>query len=167
MPLSRHHVLTGFDCGESSLDVWLTDHARAAAGAGSARTYVVEDAEQQRVVGYHALTVAGIERASATDRVARGMPRHPIPVVLLARLAVDQSVHGHGIGSFLLRDAMLRTVSAADELGIRALLVHALNPAARAFYMRHGLQPSPTDELHLMALVKDIRAASGTRTARA
>lgn len=158
-PLGPHHVLAGFHSGEPSLDQWLRDRARTAAGAGSARTYVVVDAQQERVVGYHALTVASVERERATPRARRGMPSHPIPVVLLARLAVDASVQGQGIGSFLLRDAMGRTAAAAGRFGIRALLVHALHEDARAFYLRHGLEPSPTDALHLMILVKDIRAA--------
>jgi GNAT superfamily N-acetyltransferase len=157
--LGPHHVLAGFHSGESSLDTWLRDRARGAAGAGSARTYVVVDAEQERVVGYHALTVASVEHAQVTPRARKGMPRHPIPVVLLARLAVDRSVHGRGIGSFLLRDAMTRTAAAASKFGIRALLVHAPHDQARAFYRRHGLEPSPTDDLHVMMLVKDIRAA--------
>ena len=157
-PLGSHHVLAGFRSGEGSLDAWLRDRARGA-GAGSARTYAIVDAEQERVVGYHALTVGSIEHAEATPRARKGMPRHPIPVVLLARLAVDESVQGRGIGSFLLRDAMARTAAAAGRFGIRALLVHALHEEARAFYLRHGLEPSPTDELHLMILVKDIRAA--------
>jgi len=158
-PLGPRHVLGGFHSGEPSLDQWLRDRARAAAGAGSARTYVVEDARQGRVVGYHALTVASVTHERATPRARRGMPRHPIPVVLLARLAVDASVQGRGIGAFLLRDAMTRTAAAAGRIGIRALLVHALHEEARAFYLRHGLEPSPTDDLHLMILVKDIRAA--------
>lgn len=120
---------------------------------------MVVDHEQQRVVGYHALTVASIEHERATPRTRKGMPQHPIPVVLLARLAVDRSVQGRGVGSFLLRDAMTRTAAAADRFGIRALLVHALHDEARAFYLRQGLDASPTDDLHLMILVKDIRAA--------
>lgn len=158
-PLGPQHVLAGFHSGETSLDAWLRDRARGAAGAGSARTYVVVDREQERVVGYHALTVASIEHGWATPRARKGMPQHPIPVVLLARLAVDRSVQGRGVGSFLLRDAMTRTAAAADRFGIRALLVHALHDEARAFYLRHGLDASPTDDLHLMILVKDIRAA--------
>jgi GNAT superfamily N-acetyltransferase len=158
-PLGPQHALSGFRSGEASLDAWLRDRSRGAAGAGSARTYVVVDAEQGRVVGYHALTVASVENTQATPRARKGMPRHAIPVVLLARLAVDESVQGRGIGSFLLRDAMARTAAAAERFGIRALLVHALHEEARAFYLRHGLEPSPTDDLHLMILVKDIRAA--------
>jgi len=91
------------------------------------------------------------------------MPRHPIPVVLLARLAVDETVQGQGIGSFLLGDAMTRMAAAAGRFGIRALLVHALHDEARAFYLRHGLESSATDDLHLMILVKDIRAAIDAR----
>ncbi len=157
--LGPQHVLAGFRSGEASLDAWLRDRARSAAGAGSARTYVVVDAEQERVVGYHALTVASVEHAQVTERTRKGMPRYPIPVVLLARLAVDVSVQREGIGTFLLRDAMARTAAAAGRFGIRALLVHALHDDARAFCLRHGLEPSPTDGMHLMILVKDIRAA--------
>ncbi len=120
---------------------------------------MVVDGEQERVVGYHALTVASVEHEHATAPARKGMPQHPIPVVLLARLAVDESVQGRGIGAFLLRDAMTRTAAAAGRFGIQALLVHALHDAARAFSLRHALEPSPTDGLHLKILVKDIRAA--------
>jgi GNAT superfamily N-acetyltransferase len=160
--LASRHALEGFSSGEQGLDAWLAKHARSAAAVGSARTYVVTDAEQQRVVGYHALTVAEISHADATPGVARGMPRYPIPAVLLARLAVDRSVQGRGLGAFLLRDAMTRVAAAAEAVGIRALLVHAVSPEARSFYMRHGLEPSPTDELHLMISIKGIRAGMDT-----
>jgi GNAT superfamily N-acetyltransferase len=158
-PLGPDHVLEGFDCARASLNVWLEGHARQAAAAGSARTYVVVDSEQYRVIGYHALTAAGLEREAATPRVRRGMPHYPVPVVLLARLAVDQSVARRGIGAWLLRDAMTRTLTAAETIGVRAMLVHAIDDGARAFYLRHGLEPSPTDHMHLMILIKDIAAA--------
>lgn len=162
--LGSGHVLDEFTCGEPSLDDWLCEHAHAAKGAGSARTYVICDAEQERVVGYHALTVTGIGHDDAGERLAKGMGRHPIPAVLLARLAVDRSVQGQGLGAFLLRDAMLRAVSAAEGLGIRALVVHALHAEARAFYLRFDFEPSPTDDLHLVKLIKDVRALlSGPR----
>ena len=103
---------------------------------------MVGDAQQHRVVGYHALTAAGLEREAATPRVIKGMPRYPVPVVLLARLAVDVSVTGRGLGAWLLRDAMLRTLAAADTIGVRALLVHAADDDARRFYLRHGLDPA-------------------------
>lgn len=158
-PLGAHHAFEGFDCGAASLNAWLTRYARAAAGAGSARTFVTVDTVQERVVGYHALTAASLDHAEAPERVRRGMPRHPIPVILLARLAVDLSAQGRGLGAWLLADAMKRSLAAAELVGIRALLVHALDDRARAFYLRHGLIPGPTDERHLMILVKDIRAA--------
>jgi GNAT superfamily N-acetyltransferase len=94
------------------------------------------------------------------------MPSHPIPAVLLARLAVDQSVQGHGLGSFLLRDATARTLAAAAELGIRVMLVHALNQSARDFYAHHGFEPSRTDPMNLQLLVKDINASIGEDDAR-
>lgn len=157
-PLGSEHRINGFDCGVGSLDIWLVKHARAAAGAGSARTYVVMDAEQERVVGYHALSLASIEHAGATGRARKGMPQHPIPAMLLARLAVDKTVQGKGIGAFLLRDAMSRALSVAEQAGMRLLLVHALNDEARAFYEHFGFEPSPSDAMNLQLLIKDIRA---------
>lgn len=158
-PLGPDHVLERFDCGRASLNVWLIRYARQAAAVGSARTYVVTDSEQERVVGYHALTAAGIEREAVTARVLKGMPHYPIPVVLLARLAVDLSVGRRGLGAWLLRDAMLRTVTTSDTIGVRAMLVHAADEEARGFYLRHGLESSPTGPLHLMILVRDIARA--------
>ena len=158
-PLAGGHDVDAFKCGVESLDQWLKKHARQAMAIGSARTFVVHDDEQDRVVGYHALTAASIERSEATSRAAKGMPRHPIPAALLARLAVDQSVQGRGLGAWLLRDAMLRTLSAADALAIRVLLVHAIDDRAKRFYERHGFAPSPTDSFNLQLLLKDLRAA--------
>lgn len=157
-PLAPAHGLQHFDCGIKSLNRWLQKHAAQAAASGSARPFVMHDADQERVVGYHALSAASITHADATARAARGMPHHPIPAVLLARLAVDESVQGRGIGAWLLRDAMLRTLSAADAVGVRVMLVQAISPDARGFYERHGFEPSPTDPLTLQMLLKDIRA---------
>lgn len=159
-PLTAGNTIEGFDCGQPSLNVWLIEHAATAGAAGSARTYVVTDSEQEeRVVGYHALTAASVERKSATAPAVKGMPRYPVPVGLLARLAVDTTVHRGGLGAWLLRDAMMRVLAASQTIGIRAMLVHALDADARAFYLHHGLEPSPTDPLHLMILIKDIEAA--------
>jgi GNAT superfamily N-acetyltransferase len=158
-PLSSDHRINGFDCGVGSLDIWLAKHARAAAGAGSARTYVVLDAEQDRVVGYHALSLASIEHDDATGRARSGMPKHPIPAMLLARLAVDRTVQGRGIGAFLLRDAMSRALSVSEQAGMRLMLVHALSDEARAFYEHFGFESSPTDAMSLQLLIKDIRLA--------
>ena len=158
-PLDGEHRISGFDCGVGSLDIWLARHARAAAGAESARTYVVIDTEQGRVVGYYALTLASIEQAEATERARKGMSRQPIPAMLLARLAVDRTVQGKGIGAFLLRDAMSRAVSVAEQAGMRLLLVHAVSEDARRFYEHFGFEQSPSDPMNLQLLTKDIRAA--------
>jgi GNAT superfamily N-acetyltransferase len=155
-PLGPDHILEGFDCGRASLNIWLVRYARQAAVVGSARTYVVGDAEQGRVVGYYALTAAEIEREAATTRAIKGMPQYPIPVVLLARLAVDASVAGRGLGAWLLRDAMMRTLAASETIGVRAMIVHVIDEEARGFYLRNGLEPSPTDPMHLMILIKGI-----------
>jgi GNAT superfamily N-acetyltransferase len=163
-PLADQHVLDGFDCGTRSLNVWLLEHARAAASAHSARTYVISDADQGRVVGYHALTAASVERPRATPTVTKGMPRYPIAVVLLARLAVDSSVSGRRLGAALLRDTMGRSVAASEAIGVRAMLVHAIDERARAFYTHHGVEPSPTDPLHLMIAITDIAASVNATT---
>ncbi|HEX8753885.1 MAG TPA: GNAT family N-acetyltransferase [Solirubrobacterales bacterium] len=134
-------------------------HARAAVGAESARTYVVVDSEQEGVVGYHALAVASIEHGEATARARKGMPKNPIPAMLLARLAIDRTVQGKGVGAFLLRDAMSRSVSVAEQAGIRLLLVHAVNDEARAFYGHFGFEASPSDPMNLQLLIEDIRLA--------
>jgi len=100
-----------------------------------------------------------VNKQEATERVAKGLPNYPIGVVLLARLAVDRREHGRGLGRALLKDALLRAVSAAEIVGVRAVLVHALNDEARRFYARFDFEPSPFDPLHLMLLMKDIRAS--------
>lgn len=158
-PLGPGHALGGFDCGVGSLNQWLERHAQSATGVGSARTYVVTDNDQGRVVGYHALTVASIDHRDATARAAEGMPRHQIPAVLLARLAVDDSVKRRGIGAYLLRDAMVRALAVSEETGIRVLLVHALDETAREFYLHFGFEPSPTDPMNLQMLIRDMRAS--------
>lgn len=158
-PLAPAHITHDFDCGVESLNLWLQKHAAQAAAVGSARTFVIHDNEQDRVIGFHALTAASVTHDEATARAAKGMPRHPIPAALLARLAVDTTVQGRGIGAWLLRDAVLRTLSAAESVGIRVLLVHAIDEDARGFHERHGFEPSPTDSLNLQMLIKDIRAS--------
>ena len=158
--LERGHPINGFESGEGSLDIWLARHARAAAGAGSAKTYVVLDAEQEgRVVGYHAITAASVEHREATERAAKGLGQYRVPAVLLSRLAVDMTVQGRGIGALLLRDAMLRAVSVSEEVGVRLLLAHALNESARSFYLKFGFEASPTDAMNLQLILKDVKAS--------
>lgn len=155
-PLSAAHDTSAFDCGKPELTLWCRRFALASQQAGSARTYVVQRAG--RVVGYYSLSAASVELAEAPERIRKGLARHPVPVILLARLAVDRREQGAGLGSALLKDALRRTASAADEIGARALLVHAKDDDARAFYERYDFEASPTDPLHLFLLMKDLRA---------
>jgi GNAT superfamily N-acetyltransferase len=127
--------------------------------AGAAQTYVTVAAEV--VVGDHSLAVGEVARDDAPDRLSKGLARHPIPIMLLARLAVSVNWQGRGLGAGLLKDAMRRTIQAADIAGIRAFAVHAKDEAARSFYDHFGFLPSPTDPLHLFLLIKDIRALAG------
>jgi GNAT superfamily N-acetyltransferase len=158
-PLGPDHELDAFACGEPALDEWLKRHARSSHAAGGARAYVTTTTDDaKRVVGYYALAAAQVEPADATARVAKGQPgRRPVPVVLLARLAVDRAHQGRRVGSSLLKDAMLRVLQAADAIGVRALLVHAKHERARAFYEQYGFEPSPSDPLHLVLLIKDLK----------
>lgn len=153
-PLRGKHDLGEFDCGEESLDTWLHRYSRHAEAAGSARVFVTTDGA--RVAGYYALTVGQVEPAEATVRMRKGQPRSgSIPIAILARLAVDAAHQGQGIGRSLLQDALLRTAAAARAVGIRALIVHAHEQAAD-FYARFGFEPSPTDSLHMVMLMKDV-----------
>jgi GNAT superfamily N-acetyltransferase len=155
-PLGADHLLDGFDSGERSLDAWLVQQATANQAAGFSRTYVVAD--DGRVVAFHAVSSFAIWRADATGRARRRSPPQ-IPAVLLGRLAVDRRLQGRGLGAALLRHAMELTVVAADAVGIRLLVVNALDEQAAAFYRRFGLEPSPTNPLDLMITVNDLRAS--------
>ncbi len=157
--LSSHHDLSEFDCGEPALDDWLTRFALQNQSAEAAQTYVIHRGGQ--VVGYYALAAGGVEREQAPGRVARGLARVAIPVVIVARLAVDRREQGRGLGKALLRDALLRTAGAADMIGIRAVLVHAKDEDARAFYERFDFEPSPVDPLQMFLLMKDLKRAAG------
>lgn len=155
-PLNRTHDLSYFDCGtHESLNLWLRKFALQNEANDSARTYVVHRAKV--VVGYYSISAGSIARESATLRSAQGLARHPVPIALLGRLAVHREEQGLGLGRALLKDALLRVERAADILGIRAVLVHAIDREARAFYEQFDFEPCPGDELHLMLLMKDLR----------
>jgi len=156
-PLGRAHEIGDFACGEASLDIWLRRHARQAHASGSARVFVTTSAAD-RVVGYYALAAGAVEPADATPRLKKGQPAaRAVPVVVLARLAIDVRHQGRGLGASLLQDALLRCAGAADSVGVRAVVVHALSAEARSFYLRFGFERSPTDPLHLILLMKDLR----------
>lgn len=155
--LSKTHDLSQFDCGKSALTNWLKKYALVNQVSDAAQTYVVH--RDGIVVGYYALAYGSVTREEAPERIARGLARHPVPVVLLARLAVDVRERGKGLGAALMKDALLRIEQAADIAGARAVLVHAINDEARGFYKHFGFEPSPIDDLRLMLLMKDLRAA--------
>lgn len=160
-PLSRGHDLSAFDCGvHRSLSEWLKRFALTNQQNESSRTYVVH--RDNRVVGYYSIAAGSVAREEAPARVARGLAHHPIPVILLTRLAIDQSEQGKGVGKALLKDSLVRIAAAADIVGARAVLVHAIDETAAAFYSRFGFEPLPGNRLHLMLLMKDLREAIGS-----
>ena len=148
--LTPAHDLTAFDCGVSDLDDWLRRRALRNEASGASRTYVV--CAGGTVVGYYALASGGVAQAASTGRVRRNMPE-PVPVMVVGRLAVDRRYQGRGVGRGLLRDAVLRTLQAAEIGGIRAILVHAISEEARTFYESCGFAQSPVDPMTLMITV--------------
>lgn len=157
--LDASHDATSFDSGKPELDDWIRRFALSSHRAGSARVYVLH--RHRKILGYYALAAASVEPAEAPRRVAKGLARHPVPVILLARLALDRSQQGKGLGAALLRDALFRAASASAEIGARAVLVHAKDDEARAFYEHFDFEPSPTDPLHMFLLMKDVRGLIG------
>jgi GNAT superfamily N-acetyltransferase len=150
--LSVHHDLTQFSCGEASLDHWLRNRAVQNEKSGASRTYVV--CADGCVVGYYALAAGAVAHVEATSRTKRNMP-DPVPVILIGRLAIDSRFQGRGIGADLLRDAVLRTLQAAEIAGIRAILVSAISAEAKRFYERFGFVASPVDPQTLMITVAE------------
>ena len=155
--LQRGHALDSFDCGRERLNRFLIRFALPNQQAGASQTYVA--LADDEVAGYYTLVVGQVEYADAPERLKKGLARHPVPIILLARLAIATDWQGKGLGSGLLKDAMLRTLQAADIAGIRAFAVHAKDDAARSFYERFDFVASPSDPYHLFRLLRDIRAA--------
>lgn len=154
--LNRRHAVEAFDCGEEALNRFLVRYALPSQMANASQTYV-GTANNDTIVGFYTLAVGEVRYENASERLSKGLARHPVPVMLLARLGADRNWRGKGIGAGLLRDAILRTLQAADIAGVRALVVHAKNEAARSFYEQFDFEPSPTDPLHLYALIKDLK----------
>ena len=150
--LRVEHDVSAFDCGEPVLNDWLCRRAFQNQQSGASSTYVI--LEGMRVVGYYSLAAGSVAREAAPGRIRRNVP-DPVPVVVLGRLAVDQGFDGQGLGRALLRDAVLRTLQAADIIGVRAILVHALSEQAKRFYEQCGFAPSPIDPLTLMVTVSE------------
>ncbi len=161
---SQHHDVRAFDCGVDSLNIFLQRYALAAPRQGMSQSWALVDA-QDKVLGYFTLSACSVSHADATARAAKGIGRYDIPAILVARLAVDRSMHGQGLGGVLLEEALGkaaaigRATKPPDEpqsLPVRCVLVHALDSNAASFYRHYGFEPSPTDPLHLLMLIKDI-----------
>ncbi|MGK0674448.1 MAG: GNAT family N-acetyltransferase [Halothiobacillaceae bacterium] len=154
--LAAQHRLEGFDCGKPALNDWLLRHARQAQGSGSAKTFVVAE-DDGRVAGYFSLTVGQVDTLEAPERIRKGMGQYPVPVVILARLAVSREHQGLGIGVGMLQDAIRRTLVIAEQAGVRAMLTHPIDEDAARFYTRFGFIASPLREQQLLLLLKDAR----------
>ena len=158
--LRRDHILEHFDCGKQDLNRFLIRQAWNNQQAHSAQTYVL--AKDLHVLGYYSLAAGSVTHDEATERAKKGLARHPIPIILLARLAVDQTMQGKRLGAALLKDALLRTAQAADTIGARALVVHAKDDSAKAFYEHFTFESSASDPYHLLLLTKDLIRIVGT-----
>jgi GNAT superfamily N-acetyltransferase len=154
--LGPDHEFSTFDSGEPALDDWLKRRALANEESGTSRTYVI--CAGRRVIGYYSLANGGVAHSEVSGRIRRNMPK-PIPVMVLGRLAVNRAYQGCHLGAALLRDAILRTLQAAEIAGIRAILVHAISEDAKNFYERCGFSPSPFDPMILMITLADAEKA--------
>lgn len=154
-PLGAQHRLDSFDCGKSALNEWLFRYAQQAQGSGSAKTFVVAD--NDRVAGYFSLSVGQVDALEVSERIRKGMGQYPIPVVILARLAVSIQDQGKCIGLGMLQDAIRRTLLVAEQAGIRAMLTHPLDEEAANFYTRFGFIASPLGGQQLLLLLKDAK----------
>jgi GNAT superfamily N-acetyltransferase len=156
-PLRVDDAVAAFDCASAQLNRFLERFAWQSQQGQSARTYVTVS-DSGEVAGYYTLAYGSVEHADAPERTRKGLAKHPVPVMVLARLAVAQKFQGRGIGKHLLRDALLRTLQAADIAGLRAVVVHAKDEGARRFYEKYRFEPFPGDPLKLALLLKDLRA---------
>lgn len=158
VPLADHYDVEAFASGAPTLDAWIRRKARANQASGASRTYVL--CRGERVVGFYALAAGSVSHDLSPRKLRQNMP-DPVPVIVLGRLAVDAREQGNGLGRALLRDAVLRVAAAAREVGVAAMLVHALNDRAKAFYVAAGFEPSPVDPMVLILRIKDINALIG------
>lgn len=157
--LAASHNVQDFDCGNPALNRFLIKHALQSQQSHSATTYVA--CKENKIIGYYSLVVGAVEHEETPERIKKGLSKHPVPLMILARLAVDRNEQGKGIGKGLLKDALLRTTQAADLAGIRALVIHAKDDEVKSWYAQFDFDSSPTDPLHLYLLIKDIKKIFG------
>lgn len=155
VPLDSSFDLSAFDCGSSPLNEYLRKYALLNQQNRAARTYI--STRGARVVGFYTLAAGSVDREEAPPRISKGLSRHPIPIILLARLAVDRGEQSKGLGGSLLKDALIRRTHVGDLIGCRAVFVHAKDEKAEAFYRKYGFEPSPRNKLQLYLLMKDIQ----------
>jgi len=161
-PLQKDDPVAGFDCGKEALNLFLQKFAFQSQQGQSAKTYITLTGSGE-LAGYYTLAYGSVEHQDAPARTKKGLAKHPVPVMVLARLAVARKFHGAGLGKHLLRDALLRTLQAADIAGLRAIVVHAKDEDAKRFYERYRFEQFPSDPLKLALLLKDLRALLGNR----
>ena len=157
--LNSSHRVDEFDCGSDALNIYLKRFAYTNNQNGSARTYVALRGNQ--VAGYYTLAAGSVSKAESPERVGKGLASHPVPVILLARLARHNEERGTGLGPSLLKDALVRIIQASDIIGVRAVLAHAKDEKAKEFYLLRGFEPSPIDSFHVYLLLKDIKKTLG------
>ena len=153
--LEKKHDRKLFDCGSIELNDFLKKYARQNQQKGLARTYVATRGNV--IIAYYSLAFGSVSPEESPPRITKGLGRYSVPIILLARLAVDKSEQGSGLGKAMLKDALLRTLQAADIAGLRAMLVHAKDDSAKSFYQKYGFEPSPTNEFHLFLSISDIK----------
>ena len=162
--LTANHDIDQFDCGDNTLTEWLRRFAFTSDRAGMCSTFVVTPQDEDRVIGFYALSTGGVSAIDAPARLSKGVGRFDIPVILLARLAVDLNFQKQRLGHALLKDALARVLQVSEDVGVRAVLIHAADESARGFYMSFAeFEPSPSDPLHLFLLMKDLRKALSPR----
>jgi GNAT superfamily N-acetyltransferase len=154
--INKNHDKNTFDCGNDSLNIFLKNYSLQNDKNNSSRTYVAGNKKDNLIIGYYTLTYGSIAYGQATPSVKKNMPQYPIPVMLLARLAVDKKYKNLGVGTGLLKDALLRTMQASEIAGLRAIITHAKDNSAKQFYLKHGFKESPLDNYHMMISLKEI-----------
>lgn len=160
-PLEAAHIRTDFSCGHAQLDDYLRKQAGQHGRKNMGRSFVAVRPGEREVFGYYTLSASSVEFAHAPEALQRKLPRYPLPVALIGKLAVDQRARGQGLGEYLLMDALRRIVTISAQMALFAVEVHALDQAAKAFYLRYGFEPLLDQPLHLFLPLATIKPLFG------